>query len=155
MKNVYRVENSPAGKNLKQIREDTGLNQRDFAESLKVAASTICEIEAGNSNPGYGLLMQLYQVYNVNPNYILIGVGGPYFEKTPTTVNDFDFGEQQEEIVSLIRDMERSPILRYTTAAYVEKFRLSHSDIIDLDISLHSKRTGGKKTGGRKRKNKK
>jgi len=140
MKQVEKVVNPLCGKRFKRIREDSGFNQRDFAASLDVAPSTVSEVEAGNSAPGYSLLMKANEVYKANPNYILLGIGEPYLRTNAVNPDEFDFGAEHEEVQELLSKMARSPILRFAVVAFGDKFLHSNKDVIEMDIAVHAKR---------------
>jgi transcriptional regulator with XRE-family HTH domain len=137
-------DNLVYGKRIKHIREMLGLTQKDFAEKMKVARNTISEAESGITMPGHGLLMVLNEIYNVNPNYILLGIGEPFLDGSNINPNDLDFGDKRKQMFQLISDMSESPILRFTVLAYAEKYRLNHNDIIEMDKALNSKKTVNK-----------
>jgi len=140
MKEKYIDVNAKCGEYLKRIRMDSGLKQKEFAESLEVAPSTIWEIESGNTNPGYGLLVKLYKVYRVDPNYILFGEGEPYVGPKALNPNNFNFGEQTEDIIDMFEKMEQSPIMRFSLIAYAKKFYRNNRGIIEMDIETHSRK---------------
>jgi transcriptional regulator with XRE-family HTH domain len=140
MKQKFRNENSLCGEHLKKIRDDSGLNQKEFAETLEVAPSTIWEVEAGNSNPGYSLLIKLNKVYNVNPNYILLGEGEPYMDALNLIPDRYDFGEQAQDVIDLIEKMEKSPMMRFALIAYGNKFYRNNKGIVEMDMETNAKK---------------
>lgn len=44
-------------KNLKRLRIDLDLKQKDFAEKLKVSNSYYCDIENGKRDPSFGFMV--------------------------------------------------------------------------------------------------
>lgn len=55
----------------KQIRMKNNMNQKQFAETLKVSQSVISDIERGYREPSRQVLVNLAAVYKVNLNWLL------------------------------------------------------------------------------------
>lgn len=56
---------------LKELRKEKRLNQRELAEKLMIAPSTISMYENGNREPNFEILEQLADFFNVDMNYLL------------------------------------------------------------------------------------
>ena len=56
---------------LKQLRNERGISQRQLAEFLKVAPSTISIYENGQREPNFEILESLADFFNVDLNYLL------------------------------------------------------------------------------------
>lgn len=56
---------------LKELRIEKKLNQRELAEKLMIAPSTISMYENGNREPNFEILEQLADFFNVDLNYLL------------------------------------------------------------------------------------
>lgn len=56
---------------LKQLRNERGISQRQLAEFLKVAPSTISMYENGQREPNFEVLESLADFFNVDLNYLL------------------------------------------------------------------------------------
>ncbi len=67
MANIY------IGKRLKQVREDAGLNQRDFAARIGSSSGRVSEIESGKNIPGGDLLLRLNQEFGTDLTWLLAG----------------------------------------------------------------------------------
>ena len=61
---------------IKYIRNDLNLNQKDFANLLNVAQSTVSRIEKGERQPEYEFLRNFIIKFNINPDWI-------FFDKEP------------------------------------------------------------------------
>jgi transcriptional regulator with XRE-family HTH domain len=73
---MRKAENSgEIGMRLKDIRMQMRVGQREMAKILKIAPSYLCEIESGRANPGPEFFVRLVKHYNVNLNYLFVGVG--------------------------------------------------------------------------------
>jgi transcriptional regulator with XRE-family HTH domain len=68
----------PSGSRIKELRKFRKLSQQAFAESLKVSRSYLGDIEVERCEPSFNFLQALYNVYNVNLNWIMAGDGEMY-----------------------------------------------------------------------------
>ena len=57
---------------IKYIRNDLNLNQKDFANLLNVAQSTVSRIEKGERQPEYEFLRNFIIKFNINPDWIFL-----------------------------------------------------------------------------------
>lgn len=84
MGSKYRMEEKPmlqegkenniqVGKRLKEARVNLGYRQVDFAETLKVTEEHYRKYELGSTGLSANKLITLYQVYKIDPTYLLIG----------------------------------------------------------------------------------
>lgn len=58
---------------LRRIREGLGYTQEEFAESLSISPGHYRKIENGRYNLTVVRVLQLYEVYCVDPSYLLTG----------------------------------------------------------------------------------
>ncbi len=61
------------GNRIKQRRLDMHLKQRDLAEKLDVSNNHISSIEQSKSQPSIDLLLDLCDILNTTPDYLLLG----------------------------------------------------------------------------------
>lgn len=97
------------GMRLKDIRLQLRIGQREMAETLKIAPSYLCEIESGRANPGPEFFVRLVKHYNVNLNYLFVGVGN--MTTGPGGVlksQEFKTGSEIDTIEELIWLMQHS-----------------------------------------------
>ncbi len=59
------------GENLKLLREDKGLLQRDLAKILMVTSQTISGWEIGRTQPEYDMLIKIADYFKVSVDYLL------------------------------------------------------------------------------------
>lgn len=52
------------------LRKEKGMNQKQLAEALNISPSTIGMIEQGRRNPGYDLLEDISDFFNVDMDYL-------------------------------------------------------------------------------------
>jgi len=65
-------------KRIKAIRISEHLTQRDFAKAINKSEVYIGKIEAGNSLPGAETLLNISNKFNINLNWLLLGIGKMY-----------------------------------------------------------------------------
>ena len=65
------------------IRNQTGLNVKNFASTLDMAPTTVSSIESGTREPSKDVLIKLAATYNVNLHWMLTGEGDPYTLHSP------------------------------------------------------------------------
>lgn len=58
------------GEKLAELREDLNLSQKEVAERLNIARSTIAGYETGSTQPSYPVLIQFADFYGVNLDYL-------------------------------------------------------------------------------------
>lgn len=58
------------GSRIKERREQLGMTQRQLADKLGVTKSAICNYENGTSKPKEDVLLNVFKVLSVAPNYI-------------------------------------------------------------------------------------
>ncbi len=59
------------GTRIKQLRKEKGLTQEQLANLINVTKVSICCYEKGNRTPNLDTFMDLVQVLNTTPNYLL------------------------------------------------------------------------------------
>ena len=59
------------GSRVQEIREDQGLSQTRLAARVGTSQSTISQIEAGDRNPSYRMLVKLASALRVTVGYVL------------------------------------------------------------------------------------
>jgi SOS-response transcriptional repressor LexA len=62
-------------KRFSEIREKTGLNRKQFADSLGIPSVTVSDIELAKREPSKDVLLKLAEKYGVNLHWMLTGQG--------------------------------------------------------------------------------
>ncbi len=83
-------------KKIKLIRNDLNISQKDFANLLDVAQSTVSRIEKGDRQPEYDFLKDLINKFNINPDWI-------FFDRNPIFLEVDDNIPMQNQ--DLIKDI--------------------------------------------------
>jgi transcriptional regulator with XRE-family HTH domain len=76
-----------AGSRLKQVRQDLGLTQKDFAEKLGFKWYKIKDMESGKQNITYDIAKLIEKIFSINHDWLLTGEGEIYVNKTPKNIN--------------------------------------------------------------------
>lgn len=63
------------GERIKEVRETTGQNQRQFAASIKIGQSTLAMFEGGHREPKNIHIEQICSKYGVNEEWLKTGNG--------------------------------------------------------------------------------
>jgi transcriptional regulator with XRE-family HTH domain len=61
------------GERLTRLREDAGFSQSALARRVGVSQSAVSQMEAGERNPSYGMLIQLAEALGVSIAYLVGG----------------------------------------------------------------------------------
>jgi transcriptional regulator with XRE-family HTH domain len=136
------------GERLKNIRIELRLQQKEIAETLKIAPSYLCEIESGRANPGPEFFKRLASSYNVNLQYVFLGKdGGDMFSGPGGILKPLEFkkGTEIETIEELNWLMEHSVYFRNTILAFANKTINKEEDEIMESLQRNKSKTGTKK----------
>lgn len=68
------IDTRVIGRRIRQRRQEKNLKQKDIAELLDVSNNHISSIENGKVVPSLEMLMNLCNLLEVSPDYLLIGV---------------------------------------------------------------------------------
>jgi len=90
-------------KKIKFIRESLELNQKEFAEKLNITQSTVSKYEKNERIPDFHVLKNLFENFNVNPNWIFEDVEPPILD-----VDEDNISVQNKELIKDI-DLILSP----------------------------------------------
>jgi len=74
------------GERLGRLREDAGLSQSALARRVGVSQSAVSQMESGERNPSYGMLVQLADALGVSVAYL---VGAEVEELSPIEEKHF------------------------------------------------------------------
>ena len=109
--------------------------QKDFAKKLGFSIAHLSEIENGKSVPGYDFLIALAERFNINIYYVLFNEGDMFVDPLTsfflTSSNNTLSPEQTKEFLHYF---EKSPFVQVSTYAYLKKFVLENSDLIDKEL---------------------
>lgn len=61
------------GANIRRIREEKGISQKQISEKVGVSQAMICQIERGTKNPSLQIGMEIAKVFNCTVDELLGG----------------------------------------------------------------------------------
>lgn len=88
-RNMKKNTDLEIGVRFSSVRVGEGLSQAAFASSLDISTRTCAHIEAGTRPPSAETILSLHQVYNIQPNWILLGVGVPEVGEDSKALHEF------------------------------------------------------------------
>ncbi len=124
------------GDRIREIRNVLRYQQKDFAEKLGVANSSLSEIESGQNKPGFDFLVSISRVFNANLYYILFGTGEMIREQTG--IDDQPgvyYAANKEEMERFFYHFRRSSILQLKIVAYFKTVMMKEGEDILREIS--------------------
>jgi len=143
------------GQRLKRLRYKLGLSQKEMADRLGVHLMTISRYERDAMKPSFKFLEKIRETFNVNPQWLLEGVGEMFLPKDKPTeavkaellglkgASLDSLAEELAEIVVAEAMMERGIFLKKEVALYdylhqlaKKKLRACHQ-AIKAEIGFH------------------
>lgn len=89
--------------NLKKLRESKGLTQRDLANEMQIAKTTLCYYEQGKISPSVEMITKLADYFGCSVDYLL--------GHQSVNILQLDaFTEDQRELIRLIKILEPEQI---------------------------------------------
>ena len=100
--------------NLKKLREEEGLTQKELAEKMEVAKATIYFYEQGKVSPSVEMLIKLADYFNCSIDYLL--------GHKPQNVLYLDsLTDEQKEAVELVKQLNDKQVLK--VIGYIERIK--------------------------------
>lgn len=72
MSNEEKNLDKKIGKNIKRIRNDRKITQKELAESLGIIEQTVSKIERGVFSPSFATLLKICEILDTTPNELLL-----------------------------------------------------------------------------------
>lgn len=110
---------------LKQAREQAGLTQQAFADKLGVTKNSISNYENGVSSPKWDILLKIFDVLHVDPNFLYQDNFSPIEaaslrsaiqavdEQEQAQISDLFSGHEKAERISFTRSSPTSSIISF------------------------------------------
>ena len=130
------------GQRIKDVRLNLRLQQKEMAASMQMAPSYLSEIEAGKANPGPEFFLKLAYEYNVNPNYLFLGVGRMFLDQD-LKIHEEEFnlvGGDIDSLEKLFWVIHHSPYFRNALLSYASRMFLENEAIIIKSIQQNNPR---------------
>lgn len=92
------------GERVKKIRQELGLKQVEFSQSILISQGFLAEIETGKKNPSPRVVFTLCQKYGINPKWLVDGKGNK-------RTNDVSPTEDEKKMLVKLRERGLSPAI--------------------------------------------
>ena len=92
---------------LKQAREQAGLTQQAFADKLGVTKNSISNYENGVSSPKWDILLKIFDVLHVDPNFLYQDNFSPIEAAYLRSAIQAVYEQEQSQISALTSDFKK------------------------------------------------
>jgi transcriptional regulator with XRE-family HTH domain len=112
------------GERLKFIQKKSGKTLPEFSQSIGISRDSLINYQQNRTHPDSRILSTLYEIYRVNPTWLLVGKGEPFVEidregedsrrdKIPATDPVVQLLDQEEERAGItLNPGQRTVILK-------------------------------------------
>ena len=120
---------------MKTVRKHYRFRQAEVASALSITDQTLSRYETGDRIPDALLIQRFVQLYNVDANWLMNGIGIPFLEdgqgtSTPDNIAVLNRVLKDGEVREMIGLMEISEIKR-SILAELDKLRIIFKPLID------------------------
>lgn len=98
--------------NLKLLREEHKLTQRDFAQKLGISKTTLCYYEQGKVSPSTDMLVKIADFFNCSTDYLLS-------HKAKNVLYLDSLTRDQKELIRLVQNLDDRKALK--VIGYIER----------------------------------
>lgn len=136
-KNLENPELIAFGQRLKDTRKSLDIQQKDFAEKLRMSGSFLSEVEKGKAKPGYDFIKNLIVIFDMNPLYLFTGEGPTFTreikEPEPTGLR-IEITENKEIFEEMFRYFTDVPAVKYAVLEFFKKYLFDHKEMIEFEL---------------------
>lgn len=93
------------GMRIKNLRKKVGLTQKQLADKLNIAPSTVAMYEAGKRDPDTETLKMMSKIFDVTTDYLLGNESKVVTQEHLDNVHDFIKSELGEDVSIMFRDI--------------------------------------------------
>lgn len=146
------------GRNIRKIRTQLGLKQKELASSLNISYGYLSEVESGKKSPGLEVVGNLLQKYNVNPSFLLTGEGAYFLTpgKEEDKTGDRERKEKTKEgnvgnvydaaMDEMLWYFENIPTVGFAVLEFFKNYLHAKHDMIDAEIKKIKEKNTGEET---------
>lgn len=102
----------PENQRLKEFRISKQINQGKFSKSLGLKQGSYSDIERGRNSLSYPIIKKLIEVYNINPNWLFLGIGSPTLDYQPAPPQIDPLEEAMEKFTRQLKIISEAEIQR-------------------------------------------
>lgn len=129
------------GRNIRNIRHQLGMKQKDLANSLNISYGYLSEVESGKKSPGLEVVGNLLQKYKVNPTYLLAGEGEYFLNKGEGKSKKVESKEKIKEsdvynaaLNEMLWYFENIPAVGFAVLEFFKHYLHAKRDMIDAEM---------------------
>ena len=120
---------------IKEIRKALDLNQKEFADRLKMSNSSLSDVENGKYSPNFDMVRNLVVEFKVNIDYLLFGEGEMFINPGRELFLGLeDLAIRNEGVRKFLEYFEKSAIFRYKVMGHAEELLIDNFSSIDQEI---------------------
>ncbi|MCX6581489.1 MAG: helix-turn-helix transcriptional regulator [Candidatus Aminicenantes bacterium] len=131
------------GQRLKDIRKSLDIQQKDFAEKLRMSGSFLSEVEKGKAKPGYDFIKNLIVIFDMNPLYLFTGEGPTFtreIKEPESTGLRIEITENKEIFEEMFRYFTDVPAVKYAVLEFFKKYLFDHNEMIEYELKKLKKK---------------
>jgi len=137
MLNKYHIWNKM--QNLRLIRENLKLNQKEFSEKLEVPSSTLSRYENGAVKPTTDFLIKLINIFDVNINWLLTSEGNMYLDRSNPLLRQM---MKMQKSIKIEKDPVKNVNLSYQKAREIAEDKNKINELEDELDNFYKKWRG-------------
>jgi transcriptional regulator with XRE-family HTH domain len=125
------------GQRLKDTRKNLDIQQKDFAEKLRMSGSFLSEVEKGKAKPGYDFIKNLIVIFDMNPLYLFTGEGPAFTREIKEPVSTglrIEITENKEIFEEMFRYFTDAPAVKYAVLEFFKKYLFDHKEMIEFEL---------------------
>ncbi|MCX6584783.1 MAG: helix-turn-helix transcriptional regulator [Candidatus Aminicenantes bacterium] len=125
------------GQRLKDTRKNLDIQQKDFAEKLRMSGSFLSEVEKGKAKPGYDFIKNLIVIFDMNPLYLFTGEGPAFtreIKEPESTGLRIEITENKEIFEEMFRYFTDVPAVKYAVLEFFKKYLFDHKEMIEFEL---------------------
>jgi transcriptional regulator with XRE-family HTH domain len=135
------IDKNSIGRRLKSIRTTLNLSQREFAGSLEISTSSICNIESGKGLPRHDAIYNLAAKFNVNIYFLLHGTGEMFIKDVlKQRIESGEFKPYTGFLKEFLNYTRSSSVVRYEMMNYFWKYFIENEGLIEKEINYFKKK---------------
>ena len=92
----------------------TGLSQKEFAEKINISPAFISKIKKELTRPGYNFLLNIFNSFHININWLLTGEGEMFIEEENKKVILPEDLKEMFELINAIPEIKQTLLAKLT-----------------------------------------
>ncbi len=114
------------GTRFRQMREYSGLSQKETAKIFQMNQSNIARIEKGIVFPNMAICEYFHSHFNIDMNWLITGAGTMICEEEIFAKEPIDYGEFTDEMKDLLFHLDNVPTSRINILKFFMGYKLEN-----------------------------